>query len=74
MTVKHPSLELPMLIALNVPDFTPVEARRIVKARWGFEQAPQSLSAISPVKCMFGIKKVLAVSGSLYTTTYRTGS
>jgi hypothetical protein len=42
MTVKHPSFELPMLIALNVPGLTPVEACRAVKARWGIEQAPQA--------------------------------
>ena len=50
MTVKHPSFELPMLIVINVPEFTPVEACRVVKARWGIEQAPQA-------------REVLAVSG-----------
>ena len=40
MPVKHPNFEFPMLIVINVPEFTPVEAYQVVKARWGIEQAP----------------------------------
>lgn len=47
MTVKHPSFDLPMLIVMNVPEFTPVEACRVVKARWGIEQAPQARQVLS---------------------------